>query len=83
MKKYIKPELFYERFELSEHIADCAWELQQAENACYAIPDMQKIPGDDFLFTASVISGTCTVTPDVYGDICYHKNVAHANVHSS
>lgn len=24
MKKYVKPELFYERFELSQHIASCS-----------------------------------------------------------
>ena len=26
MKKYVKPELFYEHFELSTHIADCVFE---------------------------------------------------------
>lgn len=26
MKKYVKPELFYERFELTEHIAVCAFD---------------------------------------------------------
>lgn len=26
MKKYVKPELFYEHFELSQHIAACAFD---------------------------------------------------------
>lgn len=40
MKKYVKPELFYERYELSQHIADCQWEMQMAnENVCQAEPD--------------------------------------------
>lgn len=40
MKAYVKPELFYERYELSQHIADCALELQLNDSAsCYAIPD--------------------------------------------
>lgn len=26
MKKYVKPELFYEQFELTTHIANCVWE---------------------------------------------------------
>lgn len=26
MKKYVKPELFYEHFELTEHIAACAFD---------------------------------------------------------
>lgn len=40
MKKYVKPELFYERFELSQHIADCQWEFEGAKsNVCPAYPD--------------------------------------------
>ena len=39
MKKYVKPELFYERFELSQHIADCGWELKHADGSCKANPD--------------------------------------------
>ncbi len=27
MKKYVKPELFFENYELSQHIAACAWDL--------------------------------------------------------
>lgn len=26
MKKYVKPELFYEHFELNTHVANCIWE---------------------------------------------------------
>ena len=26
-KKYEKPKIIYEKFDLSQHIADCAWEL--------------------------------------------------------
>lgn len=40
MKKYVKPELFYERYELSQHIADCQWEMNMAEKeTCVAEPD--------------------------------------------
>ena len=40
MKKYVKPELFYEHYELSQHIADCAWELNSADKyACAAVAD--------------------------------------------
>lgn len=35
MKKYVKPELFFERYELSQHIANCTWDLNLAnENDC-------------------------------------------------
>lgn len=30
MKKYVKPELYYERFELTQIIADCAWQMNNA-----------------------------------------------------
>ena len=53
MKKYIKPELFYERYELAQHIADCQWEMNYAnENSCIAETD--KVAWDgyyDTLFT--------------------------------
>lgn len=41
MKKYVKPELFFEQFVLSQHIADCKLEYVDATNemTCYAIPD--------------------------------------------
>lgn len=41
MKKYVKPELFYERFELSQHIADCQWEFNglNTKEACAAYPE--------------------------------------------
>ena len=30
MKNYVKPELFYESYELSQNIAACGWDLNQA-----------------------------------------------------
>lgn len=45
MKKYVKPELFFENYELSQHIAVCDWDLMagtlnDAEHAC-------RFKGDD------------------------------------
>lgn len=38
MKKYVKPELFYERYELSQHVAACTYDLDVTngtdKNAC-------------------------------------------------
>ena len=41
MKKYVKPMVALERYELSQTIADCAWEMTNAtfELACWANPD--------------------------------------------
>ena len=52
MKPYIKPELFYERYEVSQHIADCAWEWENSTdpNNCMALPDQGKLPGFPVLF---------------------------------
>lgn len=43
MKKYVKPELFYERYEVSQHIADCGWEWRNYTNeqTCMAVADTQ------------------------------------------
>ena len=44
MKKYVKPEMFFDQFELSQHIADCMLEYtessnQQAAETCVAFTD--------------------------------------------
>ena len=70
MKKYVKPELFYEHYELSQHIADCQWELVHAENECKAYGD------GDYSEVAGLVLFTdglgCDVTPETFGDYCYH-----------
>ena len=40
MKNYVKPELFFESYELSQNIAACGWDMNQAEPAsCEATGD--------------------------------------------
>ena len=41
MKKYVKPEMFFEQFELSQHIADCMLEYDGSRdaNTCIAYTD--------------------------------------------
>ena len=71
MKKYVKPELFYERYELSQHIADCAWELQSGDGAsCNAAADQVKIPGED-LFLLVAENAICDISPEVDERYCY------------
>ena len=42
MKKYVKPEMILERYELSHTIADCAWEIQMGDpNTCMASGDQK------------------------------------------
>ena len=83
MKKYVKPELFYEHFELSQHIADCTWELQLNKGSCSAQADPDFIVSSELLFSANVTTpASCTVSPDdgTYSDVCYHGGDVHANV---
>lgn len=41
MKKYEKPRVRIERFELSQHIAACAWDMLSSKRVeeCYAVSD--------------------------------------------
>lgn len=64
MKKYIKPELYYERFELSQTIADCAWELNaNTSAACEGIGDPKYGLDGKILFTED---RGCTTTQYCY-----------------
>lgn len=41
MKKYVKPELFFESYELSQNIAACGWDMQNLNSPknCQATGD--------------------------------------------
>lgn len=73
MKKYVKPMIVLERYELSQTIADCAWELTNASaDSCSASPDNNIIFGgvSGNLFTES--TGGCVNIPGVnYEDYCF------------
>lgn len=68
MKKYVKPELFYERFELNQHIADCQWEYVHEQGGCVAQGDEDLGMGAFIMFEGDL---ACNVTPDTYGEFCY------------
>lgn len=72
MKKYIKPELFYERYELSQHIADCAWEMHLKDTQeCRAQGEIDKVGTDMFLFTDRA---QCDLIPSDVQDYCYQNS---------
>lgn len=55
MKPYVKPELFYENFELSQHIAACAWDMSNSTSVenCSAASDPEwGLPGGITAFYA-------------------------------
>ena len=75
MKKYEKPMITLERFELSQNIADCAWKLtSSSKDSCSAKPD------DNFFFGSmngnlfNDSSYGCTIIAGVqYEDYCYQN----------
>ena len=69
MKKYVKPELFFESYELSQSIAACGWDLNYADpNSCTATGDSNHgIPGI-LIFTELA---KCDNVPEGY---CYENS---------
>lgn len=80
MKKYVKPEIYYENFELSQHIADCGWELKSAnENTCYATGDTDwGYSSDVFAFITGV--NNCAIQPEGY---CYTNGSSAVGLYKS
>ena len=72
MKTYIKPELFYERYEVSQHIADCQWELKShaAIESCKAHPD-EAFWGPGYTETLATADLNCDITN--IQDYCYQN----------
>lgn len=76
MKKYVKPMITLERFELSQNIADCAWELNNSDKAsCSAEPDNNFFFGsmNGNLFTEGTTNGCDIIAGVQYEDYCYQN----------
>lgn len=72
MKKYVKPELFYERFELSQQIAACDYDSKNtlSDETC-SFEGMNKDFGVSMkIFMTVGPDGPCDVIADSY---CYHN----------
>lgn len=76
MKAYVKPDLVYENFELSDSVAVCMWDMvnNKNKNDCVAEPDGK----GDYLYAPPVTLFTetprCGSTPEIMGpgdDYCY------------
>ena len=81
MKAYVKPELFYERYELSKHIADCAFELNSGdEHACDADVDPTKNNGLTTQWTVFLDKTICQLPIEEY---CYTSGTESSNIFMS
>lgn len=79
MRTYKKPEIYFEHFELSEHIAACDYKLTFADgNNCSATNQIE----DDYAYgeTIFLIEGLCT---GVTNDYCYYKASSGLTTHMS
>lgn len=68
MKKYVKPELMYESFEMSQQIASCDYDGNFNETDC-SFTGVNKDFGAEMNIFSS-IPNPCSVIPDSY---CYHN----------
>lgn len=82
MKVYEKPRAYIERFELSQHIASCAWDMsnQSDKMQCTATGDTEWGLPPETMFTDYP---RCSVTPDVFEDFCYTVSGETGNVFNS
>lgn len=66
-KKYEKPQVYMERFELSQNIALCDYKLGSGDvNSCRVIADRYENDFGDF--TGGFLDGVCEVRIELY---CY------------
>ena len=80
MKKYVKPDISFQKLNLSTDIsAGCAQQAQQAEGICAV-----QIPDNPGLYIFQESSNTCNIyLPNSDDFICYHVPTADTNVFSS
>lgn len=80
MKTYVKPELFFESFELSQHIAGCSLKLESGDvGACEATGSIGDVYLDGNNGSWFISTELCTTVVEAY---CYTNgsmNVATIN----
>lgn len=82
MKKYVKPELILEHYELSNTIADCSFEIQLGDpSSCVANGDSEDGLGNCVLFMNK--EQGCVHTPDIFEFYCYQNGADGGNVFNS
>ena len=83
MKTYVKPDLAYESFELSQNIAVCGWDMsnQSAKEDCSAYGDESLGNFPVNLFTAG--NELCDMTEDQVEGYCYEVSTGAMAVFNS
>lgn len=86
MKPYVKPQLFVESYELSQHVAACGWDINSSEDSCKATwdPQVQGTNGNSlgvYLFNDNATG--CTVKPADIEEYCYTTGTEGNNLWNS
>ncbi|MGM9661032.1 MAG: hypothetical protein ACI3WQ_10580 [Faecousia sp.] len=68
MKAYVKPELFVESYELSQHIATCGIDVNSTDGSCNGTIDGDFWPG---LGGTPVFSSECETPVENIEGYCY------------
>lgn len=73
MKEYVKPELYCESFELSQHIAACGIDVNQTDTVyCNPTLDPGFWGGDNSgVFNSSKTDGSCAIDISAIEVYCY------------
>ena len=78
MKTYVKPELFFESFELSQHIAGCSLQLNNEVQTCTASGTIFGVTLDG-TSESWFVSEACTAQVESYSYTNGSMNVATIN----
>lgn len=85
MKPYVKPQLFIESYELSQHVAKCGWDINASVGSCTASwdPDPNSDTDSDMGFVLFSGDLPCTVTPAQREEYCYTTGTDGNNLFNS
>lgn len=82
MKKYEKPMVVFERFELSHNVANCSTALNhmEADNNC-TISGVNGVPFENYtVYTEGV---NCTYGPEIWENYCKFTGTDDINIFTS
>lgn len=83
MKTYVKPDLYYEDFELSTHVATCDWDVTTSKNIyeCAATADEDSgMPGMTLFYSSNEL---CMYNEENYSEYCWTNGSSSMTVFNS
>lgn len=85
MKQYIKPDLYYEDFELATHIATCALDMSNEKDVynCTATSDGTGQYPDGWVFFSGEEGSACGEYESLDDGYCYTVGSSNINIFNS